>query len=292
MGGHEGFKQGLHRVANAIGKNQEQKDRFFNVMDKIFFLPAGRVLANAGTDNHLLFNCAVLPVEDDMKSILDTNTRMGLLWKAGCGVGVNISPLRAEGSIVKGALGEASGPVSFVDIYDATASTIKQGGNRRAALMVILNDDHKDIFKFIDAKQNDNIRWTNCNISIMITNGPENCPPGVLDRIAEGMWDTAEPGVLFLDNIQAQAGCENVVATNPCSEAVLPPFTFCNLGSPDWIDIWNSSTSQEDFLNRLKSVYYTSLEMLDNIYDVTDYCLPEMKESSLRIGDWVLGSWD
>ena len=285
----------FRRVAKALSDNPHTEGLFYNVMKNLEFLPAGRVLANAGLPNAVLFNCAVIPLEDSMESIMRCATEMALLWKAGCGVGVNVSPLRPAGSKVKGARGTASGPVSFVDIFDAVAATIKQGGNRRAALMVVMNDNHPDLLDFIKAKANDNVRWTNANISVAFTDDPRKCSKFNVNRIAETAAIWAEPGVLFLKNIRSQPGCENVTAVNPCGESNLPPYQFCDLGSVNLKACWENSKSEYDFYER---VYYATLigfEMLDAVYDHTEFVLPAMKENSLkdrRLGLGMMGLAD
>jgi len=239
-------------------KNIEATARdFYNLMVTKKFLPNSPTLMNAGTGNGLQYSaCFVLPVEDSMEGIFDALKYQAIIHKTGGGTGFSFSRLRPNGSIVRTSSGTASGPISFMKIFDAATNEVKQGGKRRGANMGILRVDHPDIMEFIHCKEEGGI--TNFNISVGITDpfmeayksggdyslidprtkqvvGTLNAKK-VFDEIADGAWRTGDPGLIFLDRINAGSGnpipvLGPVESTNPCGEQPLYPYDACNLGS-------------------------------------------------------------
>src|SRR5262245_55909519 len=251
------------RVARAAAKaekggkrvHESWARRFHAAIADFGFLPGGRILAGAGTDRTVtLFNCFVMGrIEDDLGSIFDNVREAALTLQQGGGIGHDFSTLRPQGALVKSIGADASGPVSFMDVWDAMCRTIMSAGARRGAMMGTLRCDHPDIEAFIDAKY-DPQRLRNFNVSVLVTdafmaavrNGARwdlvfegkvwrtVDARALWDRIMRATYDYAEPGVVFIDRVNAQnnlAYCETIGATNPCGEQPLPPYGACLLGS-------------------------------------------------------------
>src|SRR5262249_25877017 len=229
--------------------------RFAEAMADFAFLPAGRILAGAGAGRAVtLFNCFVMGrIEDDLGSIFENVKEAALTMQQGGGIGHDFSTLRPKGAPVKSISADASGPVSFMDVWDAMCRTIMSAGARRGAMMATLRCDHPDIEAFIDAKA-DAARLRNFNLSVLVTDAfvqaVERGEPWNLtfegkvyrtleartlwDRIMRATYDYAEPGVVFIDRINDRnnlAYCETIHCTNPCGEQPLPPYGACLLGS-------------------------------------------------------------
>jgi ribonucleoside-diphosphate reductase alpha chain len=246
-------------VARALAEPEREarlwEDRFYHAMEGFRFLPAGRILAGAGTGRSVtLFNCFVMgTVPDDMGGIFAGLREAAMTMQQGGGIGYDFSTLRPKGAPVKGVGADASGPVSFMDVWDAMCRTIMSAGSRRGAMMATLRCDHPDIEAFIDAKREPG-RLRNFNLSVLVTDpfmaavGADASWPLVFDgrtirtvrardlwdRIMRATYDYAEPGVIFIDRINAAnnlAYCETIAATNPCGEQPLPPYGACLLGS-------------------------------------------------------------
>lgn len=284
------------------------------------FLPNSPTLMNAGTRNNLQYSaCFVIPVEDSLVGIFDALKYQALIHQTGGGTGFSFSRLRPAGSVVKSSRGVASGPVSFMRIFDAATNEIKQGGKRRGANMGILRVDHPDIMEFIHCKETGGI--TNFNISVGITDtfmeayekGEEyellNPKTGkvektlsaitVFDEIAKSAWKTGDPGLIFLDRINRDLSnpvpsLGPIESTNPCGEQPLYPFDSCNLGSL----FLNYFLKEENGVREvdweaLKETAKLATRFLDDVIEVNPYTLPEIRKMTLairRIGLGV-GGW-
>jgi ribonucleoside-diphosphate reductase alpha chain len=285
------------------------------------FLPAGRILAGAGTERSVtLFNCFVMGrIEDSMNGIFSALREAALTLQQGGGIGYDFSTLRPKGAAVKGVGADASGPVSFMDVWDAMCRTIMSAGSRRGAMMATLACDHPDIEAFIDAKRTPG-RLSMFNLSVLATDAfmaaVKNDGPWDLkfdgkiyrtvqacelwDRIMRATYDYAEPGVIFIDRINAQNNlsyCETISATNPCGEQPLPPYGACLLGSINLAKLVkqpfeDGAHLDEDELVRLTR---TAIRFLDNIIDVSRFPLDEQRAEAIakrRIGLGVTGLAD
>lgn len=324
-------RQLFTRVAKTLAavetkkRRQHWQDQFYEVMANLEFLPAGRTLNNAGTKQNQLANCFVLPVEDSMEAIFDSVKWTALVHQSGGGTGFNFSKLRPNGDIVtKSAGGFATGPVSFMKVFDIATRQVMQGGKKRGANMGILNVDHPDIMEFISCKTNEG-DIANFNISVGATNAfmkavkhnttfpLKNLRTGdtiqtlrastLIDQIATLAWRTGDPGIIFLDTINKNNPLLDSVgpiqATNPCGEQPLHPFDACNLGSINLSKFFTKhqtpSTKHQIDWNRLKTVTHIAVRMLDNVIDAGTYPLPQITntvKANRRIGLGVMGFAD
>jgi ribonucleoside-diphosphate reductase alpha chain len=293
---------------------------FYKLMISRNFLPNSPTLMNAGTGNGLQYSaCFVLPVEDSMEGIFDALKYQAIIHKTGGGTGFSFSRLRPNGSIVKTSSGTASGPVSFMRIFDAATNEVKQGGKRRGANMGILRVDHPDILEFIHCKEKGGI--TNFNISVAITNrfmgayykdeDYELIDPRtktvtgtlsarcVFDEITEGAWKTGDPGLIFIDKINGSSAnpipaLGPIESTNPCGEQPLYPFDACNLGSIFLTYFVKEKDGRKEVdWAKLKKVVHRAVRFLDDIIEVNPIPLPQIRKvvfNSRRIGLGV-GGW-
>ena len=315
------------RVATAAASPEKKRDRakwastFRAALSDLVFLPAGRILAGAGSGRDVtLFNCFVMgTIEDDLTSIFDNVKEAALTMQRGGGIGHDFSTLRPTGACVKSIGAAASGPVSFMDVWDAMCRTIMSAGQRRGAMMATLRCDHPDIEVFIDAKS-DAARLRNFNLSVLVTDAfvaavkADAAWPLVFDGVvyrtvpARALWDRimratyayAEPGVIFIDRINAMnnlAYCEAIRATNPCGEQPLPPHGACLLGSVNLarlvLDPFTAKARLDEA--RLAALVPTAVRFLDNVIDISGYPLPPQKREALakrRIGLGITGLAD
>jgi ribonucleoside-diphosphate reductase alpha chain len=315
------------RVARAAAKAEAKAtrqlwaERFAAAMADFAFLPAGRILAGAGTRRSVtLFNCFVLGrIDDDLSAIFENVKEAALTMQQGGGIGHDFSTLRPRGALVKSIGADASGPVSFMEVWDAMCRTIMSAGARRGAMMATLRCDHPDIEAFIEAKA-DPHRLRNFNLSVLVTDAfikavredaawdlvfagkvYRTLPARALwDRMMRATYDYAEPGVVFIDRINAEnnlAYCEEICATNPCGEQPLPAYGACLLGSINLarlVDKPFMPGAQLD-LARLGALVHLGVRFLDDIIDVSNYpLLPQKKEAlaKRRIGLGVTGLAD
>lgn len=283
------------RVADRVGLGESQavRDRFYRMMVEKRFLPNSPTLMNAGRNDHLQYSaCYVLPVEDSVEGIYEAVKRAAIVHQSGGGTGFSFSRLRPRGSPVRTSGGVASGPVSFMKVFDAATEAIKQGGRRRGANMGILHCDHQDIGEFIQCKLSGGI--TNFNISVAATDEFMQKANPLLDEIARCAWQSGDPGLFFIDRCNNSAAnpvetCGPIEATNPCGEAPLYPNEACNLGSVNlskFVDGWDINWEL------LSDTVFDAVTFLDDVINVNPYPLPAIAEAvrgNRRIGLGVMG---
>lgn len=312
------FKRVAHAIASVEalygGNPEEWEARFYDVMSGLLFLPNTPTLINAGKEIGQLAACFVLPVDDSMKSIFDSLKNAALILQSGGGTGFSFSKLRPRADIVKSTGGIASGPVSFMRIYNTATEVIKQGGARRGANMGILRIDHPDILEFIRIKRHSE-ELTNFNISVAITdafmqalkedseyeliNPRSNRITGrlkareVFQEIVESAWETGDPGLIFIDRINRDNPTPHlgeIESTNPCGEQPLLPFEACVLGS---INLSKTVTPEKGIdWDQLAYLTRTAVRFLDNAIDANKYPIPEiekMHKGNRKIGLGVMG---
>ena len=320
-----GVQDSWRRVANSLAKNEKNKkfweDEFYSILEDFKFLPAGRILAGAGTDRSVtLFNCFVMgTIPDDMGGIFEMLKEAALTMQQGGGIGYDFSTIRPKGADVKGVAADASGPLSFMDVWDSMCRTIMSAGSRRGAMMATMRCDHPDIEEFIDAKK-DAARLRMFNLSVLVTDGFMEAVKGdknwelifngkiyktvraldLWDKIMQGTFEYAEPGVIFIDRINQMnnlAYCEQISATNPCGEQPLPPYGACLLGSINLARLVKKpfEADAEIDIAGLSRIVKIAVRMMDNVVDVSRFPLKAQEEEAQqkrRIGLGVTGLAD
>lgn len=313
------------RIARALACVEKDapkwEDKFYSALEDFKFLPAGRITAGAGTARKVtLFNCFVMgTIPDSMGGIFEMLKEAALTMQQGGGIGYDFSTVRPKGALVKGVAADASGPLSFMDVWDAMCRTIMSAGSRRGAMMATMRCDHPDIEDFITAKS-DAARLRMFNVSVLITDpfmeavkankswdlvfeGKVFKTVNALDlwnKIMKSTYDFAEPGVIFIDRINKANNlhyCETIAATNPCGEQPLPPYGACLLGSINLSRLVKNpfeKNAQID-LKVLNELVATAVRMMDNVVDASNFPLPEQAQEAKnkrRIGLGVTGLAD
>ena len=313
------------RVATALASVEKEPalwaDRFYDALRDFRFLPAGRILAGAGTNRTVtLFNCFVMgTIPDDMGGIFTGLREAALTMQQGGGIGYDFSTLRPRGAPVKGVGADASGPLSFMDVWDAMCRTIMSAGHRRGAMMATLRCDHPDIEAFIEAKREPG-RLRMFNLSVLVTDAfmtaiKEDAPwelkfSGTTFKVlrARDLWDKimratyayAEPGVIFIDRINRRNNlsyCEIISATNPCGEQPLPPYGACLLGSVNLAALVKEPFTDKAHIDaqEFEDLARIAVRMMDNVTDVSGFPLPQQDaeaRAKRRIGLGVTGLAD
>ncbi|MEO8243875.1 MAG: adenosylcobalamin-dependent ribonucleoside-diphosphate reductase [bacterium] len=314
-----------HRIAGALAAVEKDPAlwaaRFYDALAGFKFLPAGRITAGAGTGRQVtLFNCFVMgTVPDNMGGIFDGLKEAALTMQQGGGIGYDFSTIRPKGAQVKGVAADASGPLSFMDVWDAMCRTIMSAGSRRGAMMATMRCDHPDIEAFIAAKK-DPARLRMFNLSVLVTDPfmaavksdatwdlvfndkvYKTLPARDLwNRIMRNTYDFAEPGVIFIDRINDANNLnyvETIAATNPCGEQPLPPYGACLLGSINLPTLVTAAFTKKAKLDpkALDTLVRTAIRMMDNTVDASRFPLPQQEaeaQSKRRIGLGVTGLAD
>jgi len=308
-------------LAQVESKADVWEDKFFNALEDFKYLPAGRITAGAGTARRVtLFNCFVMgTVPDSMSGIFDMLKEAALTMQQGGGIGYDFSTIRPRGADVLGVSADASGPLSFMDVWDAMCRTIMSAGSRRGAMMATMRCDHPDVEDFIAAKS-DPARLRMFNMSVLVTDpfmeavkadGSWDLVFGdkvyktvqardLWNKIMQATYDYAEPGVIFIDRINAANNlnyCETIAATNPCGEQPLPPYGACLLGSINLARLVAQPFEDDAHLNQdaMSELVATAVRMMDNVVDVSNFPLPEQAaeaQNKRRIGLGVTGLAD
>jgi ribonucleoside-diphosphate reductase alpha chain len=313
------------RIARALAAVETDpalwEDRFYHALEDFKFLPAGRITAGAGTGRQVtLFNCFVMgTIPDSMGGIFDALKEAALTMQQGGGIGYDFSTIRPRGAEVKGVAADASGPLSFMDVWDAMCRTIMSAGSRRGAMMATMRCDHPDIEAFIAAKR-DPARLRMFNLSVLVTDafmaavkadGPWELTFGgkvyhtlqardLWNRIMRSTYDYAEPGVIFIDRINQKNNlhyAETIAATNPCGEQPLPPYGACLLGSVNLPRLVKDAFTPKARLDEaaLDDLVRLAVRMMDNTVDASRFPLPQQEveaQAKRRIGLGVTGLAD
>ena len=313
------------RIARALADVEDDKvkweETFYSALEDFKFLPAGRITAGAGTGRKVtLFNCFVMgTIPDNMGGIFDMLKEAALTMQQGGGIGYDFSTIRPKGAAVSGVAADASGPLSFMDVWDAMCRTIMSAGSRRGAMMATMRCDHPDIEDFIGAKS-DPARLRMFNMSVLVTDpfmeavkadGPWELvfdgkvyhtlqARDLWNRIMQATYDYAEPGVIFIDRINAANNlsyCETIAATNPCGEQPLPPYGACLLGSVNLARLVTDPFGDAAQLDpeALDQLVRVAIRMMDNTVDASKFPLEAQAreaEAKRRIGLGVTGLAD
>ena len=313
------------RIARALAVVEKDADHweneFYGALEDFKFLPAGRITAGAGTARKVtLFNCFVMgTIPDSMGGIFDMLKEAALTMQQGGGIGYDFSTIRPKGALVTGVAADASGPLSFMDVWDSMCRTIMSAGSRRGAMMATMRCDHPDIEDFITAKS-DAARLRMFNVSVLVTdpfmeavkaNGSWDLvfdgkvyqtvkARDLWSKIMRSTYDYAEPGVIFIDRINKANNlryCETIAATNPCGEQPLPPYGACLLGSINLARLVKDPFEADADLDidGLSKLVATAVRMMDNVVDASEFPLPQQAQEAQakrRIGLGVTGLAD
>ena len=313
------------RIAKALSEVETEPKKwetiFYNALTDFKFLPAGRITAGSGTKRNVtLFNCFVMGViPDSMSGIFDMLKEAALTMQQGGGIGYDFSTIRPKGSLVKGIAADASGPVSFMDVWDSMCRTIMSAGSRRGAMMATMRCDHPDIEEFIAAKS-DSQKLRMFNLSVLVTDAFMDAvkkgedwkliynnkvysvikAADLWDQIMRATYNFAEPGVIFIDRINETNNlsyCETITATNPCGEQPLPPYGACLLGSINLAKLVEHPFDKNAYLDvsQLEDLVSTAVRMMDNVIEVSQFPLEAQKleaKNKRRIGLGVTGLAD
>ena len=308
-------------VASVENEPEKWKQKFYEALKEFKFLPAGRIIAGAGTGRAVtLFNCFVMgDIPDDMAGIFTAVKEAALTLQQGGGIGYNFSTLRPKGAPVVGVGADASGPLSFMDVWDSMCRTIMSAGSRRGAMMATLRCDHPDIEDFVEAKSNPS-RLRMFNLSVLITDEFMKAvaegknwelkfegkvyktidAADLWNKIMKSTYEFAEPGVIFIDRINKQnnlAYCEKISATNPCGEQPLPAYGACLLGSINLAKLINEPFEKDASMDlmELRTLTETAVRILDNVIDISGYPIDQQREEAIskrRIGLGITGLAD
>ncbi len=312
------FKRVSKAVASADNlyndtDTSKTEKEFYRAMSRLEFLPNSPTLMNAGTPINQLSACFVIYIEDSINGIFNALKNMALIHKSGGGVGFSFSKIRPKGDVVKSTKGVASGPTSFMKIFDVATEVIKQGGRRRGANMGILDIRHPDIIEFIKSKEHKGV-LTNFNISAAVDDEFMNAAANseeydlinprngkhvkklnagkVFDTIVNTAWKCGDPGIIFIDEINRKNTIPNagiIEASNPCAEQPLLNYESCNLGS---INLTKMVKSGEIDFNKLKNIVETAVHFLDNVIDVNNFPISKVETETLKnrkIGLGIMG---
>ena len=313
------------RIASDLARVEKDpaqwEEKFYHALEDFKFLPAGRITAGAGTARKVtLFNCFVMgTIPDSMGGIFDMLKEAALTMQQGGGIGYDFSTLRPKGALVTGVAADASGPLSFMDVWDSMCRTIMSAGSRRGAMMATMRCDHPDIEDFITAKS-DAARLRMFNVSVLVTDAFMEAVKadgqhdlvfdgktyktvsarGLWDKIMQSTYDYAEPGVIFIDRINHANNlsyCETIAATNPCGEQPLPPYGACLLGSVNLARLVDNPFDDAAQLNEaaLQDLVGTAVRMMDNVVDASNFPLEAQAQEARakrRIGLGVTGLAD
>jgi len=315
---HDTWERVANHLASCEADPKYWGKVFYEALESFKFLPAGRINAGAGAGgrNVTLFNCFVMgTLEDSLSGIFDGLKEAVLTMQQGGGIGYDFSTLRPQGAEVKGVASDSSGPLSFMDVWDASCRTIMSAGVRRGAMMATMRCDHPDIERFIEAKR-DPLRLRMFNVSVLCTdkfmeavrvNGKFDLvfdgkvyktinAKSLWDKIMSSTYHYAEPGVIYIDRINAMNNlnyCETIACTNPCGEQPLPPYGACLLGSINLVALLNPDYTIN--YGGLRHTVQVAVRMMDNVVDVSKFPLKEQEEEAKnkrRIGLGVTGLAD
>lgn len=326
FGSEQNSDETFLRVAKSIASVEKEPElwaeKFFNIMKDFSFIPAGRIISGAGTGRKVtLFNCYVNGnIPDSMNGIMDNLKEASLTMQQGGGIGYNFSTIRPKGALVKGVGSDASGPLSFMDMWDTMCKTIMSAGARRGAMMGVLNVDHPDVEEFILAKQ-DPLRFRNFNLSVACTDAFMEAvredkdwnlvfedkvyktikAVDLWNKIMDSTYKAAEPGVMFIDTVNKNNPLnyiERIHASNPCGEQYLPPYGACLLGSLNLAKFINFPFDKEKAVfdyDRFYEVATTATRLMDNVIDCSNFPLVNQKKEAYakrRIGIGITGLAD